>query len=136
MNREKLDQLDRPGGVLRRRGDTRLAREATKLGKGTSNMVLGTESIQTNLPHPTDPGFDFSPRGTVLRQGAHLDVEGSYQKLFFKGGGEQFNPLGHQKASSTTDPLPQIMPSLRGQLQSVLSQDMRRVLDLVRTLPV
>lgn len=136
MNQERLTRLSRKGGILDRYSDASLPEEAIKLGEGFHNIVIGKDFVESNLAHPADTGFRFSPNGSELRQGARLDLEGSFQKLFFKGGGEQLNPLGNAKASSTSDPLPLIVQSLRQDLLGLLTKDFQELLSKIRSIPL
>lgn len=136
MNQDRLARLATPGGVLRKNADGYLPKGAEKLGKGPGSVVVGPEILESHLDHPTDPGFVFTPRGSLLRQGPRLDLAGGYQTLFFREGGEQLNPLGHVKASSTTDPLPTIVPSLRPGLLALVAGDFQKLLGALRRFPI
>lgn len=134
MNRERLERLSKDGSILDKYSKDRLPQGAAKLGEGMDNVVLGADYIETNSSHPRDPGLRLGAEGSSIRHGAKLDMEGDYQKLFFKRGEQQLNQLGDKKASSTTDPLPTVMPTLRNELGPFVDPDFRAALDGIRAL--
>lgn len=136
MDLARLAKLAAPGSILDKYSAASLPEGGAKVGEGLENIVIGKDFIESNSQHPTNPGFHFGVRGSELRQGPHLDIEGDYKKVFFKGGDQQLNPLGNIKASSTTDPLPTVVPSLRSELTLLLSPDLQKVLELLKSLPI
>ena len=130
MRRDKLQKL--VGGNLSRYAEDFLAPGATKIGDGLENIVLSPDKMESNSPTPANAGFSFSSQGSKVRQGSKLDVEGDYQKVFFKNGEQQLNPMGHIKASSTTDPLPTILTSFRADFLSFFTDDLQSLLAPLR----
>ena len=126
-----LNNLSDSRSVLERHDDSRLPKGAIKFGRGVNNIVITRDSVQTNSSNPVNPGFHFGPEGSMIRHGNHLDLDGSYTKFFFKGGEQQLNPLGSQRASSTTDPLPTIVSTLRGTSDAFLNAE---IVDLIKSI--
>lgn len=131
---DRIEKLSTPDNILNTYNNDQLAPGEIKVGDVNSNITLGARSIESNSANPADPGFSFSDKGSEIRQGAKLDLDGDYKKFFFKKGEQQLHPLGNIKASSTTDPLPTIMPTLRTELLSSLDVDFRKAIDNLRSL--
>lgn len=134
INIEKLNSLAGNKSIIDTYDDANTPYGSTKLGEGLSNIVVGKDSIQSNLPIPGNPGFSFSANSSKINLGKKLDFDGDFKRIFFQGGGQQFNPLGNTKASSTSDPLPTILPSLRPETLGLLAPDFQKALDNIMKL--
>ena len=92
--------------------DGQLQPGEAKIGYTYDNIVVGPNGIFGNRNDPTAPGFSFEESGSVLRTGPVMRTTAPFNKILFNNGQERLNPLGSVKASSSTDPLPTIVPVL------------------------
>jgi hypothetical protein len=125
---ELFDKLASDAPLFIKRDRAFIKDDERKFGHGFNNLVIGSGSIRTNNASPANPGFSLGDDGSIFRHGRHLDFDGDFTRIFFRSGDQQLNPLGSAKASSTTDPLPTIVPSMRVLYDPLLAKDAAEVL--------
>lgn len=136
MDLDKIKRLAEPGSIIDKYSTDQLQNDEVKIGDGLANIVLSDGKIESNSPAPGNPGFKFTNKGSNIRQGAKLDLDGDFKRLYFKNGEQQLNPMGNTKASCTTDPLPTIVPTLRPELEMFMDKDFMSAFDKLKQLPL
>jgi len=104
----RLKQLNKT--FEEKRDINRLLKGETKLGETGNCMVVGPGRLTTHQEAPANAGWTFTNKDGELRA-ENLVMTTNWERVYFTGGLHRLNPLGEETASSTTDPLPTIVPN-------------------------
>ena len=129
---ERLSRLDDLGDLSKK--EKLVESLETRLGGPEANLIISNDSIKSFTNHPVNPGFSFGTRESYIRTGDILNFNKEFYKLKFSNGLEQINPLANTTASTVTDPIPTIIPSISNNIRSFLSKDYLEIIKKLKSL--
>lgn len=132
--RSRIARLAEDKTVLEKHTQDSLRLGEVKIGPPTANIVLDENSLVSHLGNTNNPGFSFKPGGSQLRVGRHAKIDQDFRHVYFKNGLESLNPMGDTKASSTTDPLPTIVPNFLSDIEFMISPEVVKSISILRGL--